>query len=121
QHFQERGLARAVAADQADTFAGIDREVRAIQQRVQPVGKRGAAQSNERHVASSVQRARIVAHFGRRGRSSTPSSSQAMSRRTVTFGSPAASEQYGTMKPTLFSGGPLLPTTLKCDVGGELS
>src|SRR6185436_12729227 len=51
QRLQQRGLARAVAADQADALALVDRQVGAIEQRMQAVGELGVAESDQRHGA----------------------------------------------------------------------
>ena len=66
---EQRGLAGAVAADQADAFAGLDGEVGMVQQRVMAVGQLDVCQGNEGcegHVgivsaASMRESARIVA------------------------------------------------------------
>ncbi len=51
---QERGLAGAVAADQADTLAVLDRQVGAVEQRMQAVGQLGVAQGDQGHEANDV-------------------------------------------------------------------
>ena len=48
-HLQQRGLAGAVAADQADALAVLDRQVGAIEQRMQAVGELGVAQRDQGH------------------------------------------------------------------------
>ena len=49
---QQRRLAGAVAADQADALAVVDREVGAVEQRVQAVGELGVAQGDQGHGAN---------------------------------------------------------------------
>ncbi len=57
EHLQQRRLAFAVAADQADALARIELEVGAVEQRVVAVGEAGAREREEGH-ASAISRGR---------------------------------------------------------------
>ena len=56
QHFEQRGLAGAVAADQADPFAGFNSEIRTIEERGETKGEVGVLQSEKSHPQSVVGR-----------------------------------------------------------------
>ncbi len=49
QHLQQRGLARAIAADQAQALAGLERKRRAVEQRDMSVGQVGIRQGQDGH------------------------------------------------------------------------
>ena len=49
QHLQQRGLAGAVAADQAEALAGLERERRAVEQRDMAVGQVGVGEGQDGH------------------------------------------------------------------------
>jgi hypothetical protein len=64
---QQRRLARAVAADQADALAGIDDQVGAGEQRHVAVGQVRSGQGQQRHRDRSGGGPRIIGTAGRRG------------------------------------------------------
>src|SRR5690606_33734347 len=49
KHFEQRRLSRAIATDEADALVALDRQLSAIEQRMQSKGKLGVAEGEKRH------------------------------------------------------------------------
>ena len=64
QHLQQRGLARAVAADQAQALAALQREGGAVEQGHMAIGQVGVGQRQDGHGARVVRRARGRGDYG---------------------------------------------------------
>ena len=103
-HLQERRLAGAVAADEADALPFADDEVGAIEQRMEAEGELGVLQGEERHVRAGGSSRRV-----RTCRSSRPRTRPGVDRRRFRSASarrlPAATRPPARAVPRTHRGG----------------